>query len=546
MSLLVLLQLAPECVLVLTAALVFVLGAGAKKSGWTLFAGAAGVVTALLTLMTLAYRPIADSPLLGEVSSDAFSLWVRTLCLLLCGIYLAIAAKDAALYQTGEIVGSILLAFAGAMFVAESRNLALLFVGMELVSIPTYVLIFCGRRFLRTQEAAAKYFFLSILSSAFLLYGFSFIYGHAGSLEFSAIALKSAAGAPTTPVIKLGLILSLVGLGFKLAAAPFHFYAADVYDGATHPNAGLLSVLPKLVGAVAVLKIVAASMPSAAGFAWQALLVMSILSLSVGNLLALWQNRIRRILAFSGVSHSGYLLAAFAVLLVGIDQAGVDGDLSKQFAERGPAVLLYLFGYLFGVTGCFASLTAMESGNKKIETVDDLAGMAQVYPAPAFCLSVCLLSLAGMPPLLGFWGKLSVLFGAVSVGSEATPQRPLFLLLALVGAVNAAIGAAYYLRLISTMYFRPAECRAESTSTAAWTAAVASTLFVAICGFVPWTMTQSITLAARDALISVQPRDARELAITAVDVNMAPGEAMDRLAETASASTRVKVGQPLN
>ena len=519
MSWLAFVQLAPEGILVFTACLVYVLYAGnggrnalTASGGPTTRGGVSplvwsglGTAAALVVLIYQAYNPLADSVSLGESSSDAFSLWARTLCILLAAIYLAVTAKDALQYQAGEIAGSILLAFSGVMFVSGARDLALLFVGMELVSIPTYVLIFCGRRVVKTQEAAVKYFFLSILSSAFLLYGFSFIYGHAGSLELSEIAAKTGAGL-SSAAAKLGLILTLVGLGFKLAAAPFHFYAADVYDGATHPNAGLLSVLPKLTGVVVILKLVGAAMPGAAGFAWQALLVMAILSMSVGNLLALWQNKIRRMIALSGVSHSGYLLAAFAVLLVRIDGAGPSADLGQLLAEGAPAVLLYLFGYLFGVSGCFAALTAMESGNKKLETVDDLAGMAQVYPAPAFCLSICLLSLAGIPPLLGFWGKLGVLYGAVSIASQSSAQAGLFLLLALVGAVNAAIGAAYYLRLISALYFRSAESVAETTSSAAWTAAVASTLFVAICGFVPWTITNSITLASRDIVVSAQPR----------------------------------------
>ena len=215
------------------------------------------------------------------------------------------------------------------MLVAEAGDLVLLFVGLELISIPTYVLLSLGRHDAARQEAAAKYFFLSVLSSAVMLYGFSFLYGLAGSTDLAKVQAALAGARPAAGsfdgLSKLALALVFAGLCFRITAVPFQFYAPDVYQGTSYPNAALLSVLPKTAGFLVLTRLLMAAAP-APPYLWQVVLAVSILTMTFGNLTALWQNDLRRLLAYSSIANAGYMLLGLAVALApGVPSAAWDG-----------------------------------------------------------------------------------------------------------------------------------------------------------------------------------------------------------------------------
>jgi NADH-quinone oxidoreductase subunit N len=369
--------------------------------------------------------------------------------------------------------------------VAVANDLVLLFVGLEMISIPTYILLYLGRRDQGSKEAAAKYFFLSILASALLLYGLSFLYGVAGStgLERIRAAMSEAAQTPAgfDRLGRLALVLIVSGLGFKIAAVPLHFYAPDVYQGTTHANAALLSVVPKAAGFVALVRLTALAAADLEPLGWRIVLVIAVLTMTCGNLLALWQDHLRRLLAYSAIAHTGYMLIGLAVGLTG---AGVAG----RWDGLG-ALLFYLAVYAVATIGALAALSHLGREGRQVEYLDELAGLGRARPWTAALLAVFMFSLAGVPPLAGFWGKL-LLFGSaldVDVGPQATGLvRPWFVALAVVAALNAAVAAAYYLRVVAVMYFEPAaEPPAAEGGRGAWLTAALCALLVLGIGAYP-------------------------------------------------------------
>jgi len=377
-----------------------------------------------------------------------------------------------------EYLGSLLAAVAGVMVVCNAADFALLFVGLELVSIPTYVMLCLGRSDAASREAAAKYFFLSVLASAVLLFGLSFLYGAAGTIKLSAVAAALNGTNPQpagfSSFARPAAALIFAGLCFKIAAVPFHFYAPDVYQGTSHANAAFLSVVPKAAGFAAVARLLWIAAPGLDAVAWGMVLAVSVLSMTLGNVLALWQDDLRRMMAYSSIAQTGTMLLALAAALApGVAAGGWNGF---------GALWFYLAVYAAATIGVFAMLEfpkgstaapgragnqiapgraeshgTAEGGRPTYSNVDDLAGLGQYRPAVAAALALCLLSLTGIPPLAGFWGKLLAFGSALGVengtgGSGAA--RPWFLAATIAGVLNAAVAAAYYLRVVGVMYFR--------------------------------------------------------------------------------------------
>ena len=272
---------------------------------------------------------------------------------------------------TSEYVGSLLLTIAGLMLVSLADELVLLFVALELISIPTYILLYLGRRDAASQEAAAKYFFLSVLASAILLYGFSFLYGTAGSTDLTAVRAALDGAKPLSEgfavFAKLAMALIFAGLCFKIAAVPFHFYAPDVYQGTTHPNAALLSVVPKAAGLVVMVRILVVAMPSLSPQAWQIVLAVAALSMTFGNVMALWQDDLRRLLAYSSIAQAGYMLLGLAAALA----AGRAATAWHGVA----AVAFYLVVYAVATIGAFATFQHLGRSDRSLDGVDELAGL---------------------------------------------------------------------------------------------------------------------------------------------------------------------------
>lgn len=504
--------LLPEAVLVLAATAVYLGGAFLPgKRLWSCFAlaGMAAAGAALVQQARWLPGSAAGGALLadaaGPVAFDTFALALRGLSLVV-GLLFVLVLGDfggrgqeppATTDWVPETLGSLSMVVAGLMLVASARELVLLFAGLELVSIPTYVLLFLGRRgqtgpvVSAGREAAAKYFFLSILSSAVMLYGFSFLYGIAGSTQLRDIAgaLLAAAGDRAPVEGRLALVFVVAGLSFRLAAVPFHFYAPDVYQGATSANAGLLSVAPKIAAVGALARLLLSSATGLEADGWKLALLLALLSMTVGNLLALWQNNVRRLLAYSSIAHGGYLSIGVATAFAGA-AAG-----ESAIAQAGlSATVMYLCVYAIAASGAFAVLSYLSGPDRHVETVDDLAGLARTQPLAAMLLALFMFSMAGIPPLAGFWGKFQLFTGAVRHGLDGpSPSGPWLLGLAIVGVLNAAIACAYYLRVTAALYFRDSTSAVRGEGSAAsaqggtgarWAGLLAG-LLVALVGISP-------------------------------------------------------------
>jgi len=441
--------LSAEIVLVASAVAVYLGGTFVElRRSWSWVAGAGLVAAGALLALS---RGTSGS---GAVIFDPLSLYVRWLALGAGGLLVLAGVRPEKL-GTPEYVGSLLLVLAGLMLVAGAGDLVLLFVSLELISIPTYILLYLGRRDTQNQEAAAKYFFLSVLSSAILLYGFAFLYGATGATNLESIRAVFAQAtlgpaAASGPIVlgRLALLLIFAGLSFKAAAVPFHFYAPDVYQGTTHSNAALLSVVPKAAGLVALVRLAAVALPGLEGTGWRVAAALALLTMTVGNVLALWQDNLRRLLAYSSVAHAGYMLIALAVAVAaGRTIAGESGQ---------GALLFYLAVYAAATIGAFAAFECLGRRERPVNTIDELAGLGQTRPAAAAMIAVFMFSLAGVPPLAGFWGKLGIFASALRVDDVGPPGnlRAWFIGLAVVGVLNAAVAAAYYLRVVAVMYFR--------------------------------------------------------------------------------------------
>lgn len=413
--------------------------------------------------------PIADTGL-GPFQADRFVWFIRGLTIgfgMLLTMILWDQIDDA---HAAEAHACLLAILCGVNFVALSNDLVGIFLGLELVSIPTYILLYLGRHDWMKQEATIKYFLLSIFSSALVLYGMSWIFGLAGTTNLTVIASKAAAGkvAIDHGMFRIALALIIGGLSFRLTAVPFHFYAPDVFQGVTPSSAAMLSFVPKVVGFAALLRL----LPVAGGFAafaeWMPsevmkglLTVIAILTMTVGNLLALRQTSLLRLLAYSSIAHAGYMLVGLAV---GNSAVGTSGVAS---------LLFYLAVYGIMTIGLFALITAAAGPGRPLRAVSDLAGISRTQPAIALMMAVCVFGLSGLPPTGGFLAKLNLFLAAWSEGSQQAVQghTQVGYVLAITLAVNAVIGAAYYLRLISVMYFEPSTTVHESShQNAAWTA----------------------------------------------------------------------------
>jgi NADH-quinone oxidoreductase subunit N len=515
--------LAPEFTLILTATLIYLCGAffpgddrwpGRRGTtllallGLTIAAGALWCQYSTRFWQAEAHAPQAVVALGGTaLVGDLLGQYLRWLTLAVGFLFVLQTAKSSPQGCGPEYTGTLLMALAGTMIATTARDLVLLFLGLELLSIPTYVLLYLGRNDAESQEATVKYFFLSILSSAVLLYGFSFLYGVSGSTDLAVVR-----EALSLPLEKLGggrllslvaLVLLVAGLGFRITAVPFHFYAPDVYQGTTHANAAVLAVLPKIAGFVALVRIVTVAMPTADAFGWRLALILALMTMTLGNTLALWQDNLRRLFAYSSIAHAGYMLIGLTVgfaLLGRKDAAAFDGV---------GALLFYLVVYAIATAGTFAAFVFLGSPERPINHVDELAGAGRTHPTAALVLAIFMFSLAGIPPLAGFWGKFTLFSGAVesalSIPIESTEPgaaglRNWLFALVVVGALNAAVAAAYYLRIIATLYFRPvsAPLRGQGGAGAAAAMIIAALLVVAV-GLCPSAFITGATAASQSA-----------------------------------------------
>jgi len=324
----------------------------------------------------------------------------------------------------------VLYAVLGMSIMVSANSLLSLYIGIELQSLALYVMAAFNRDSLRASEAGLKYFVLGAISSGLLLYGSSLIYGFTGSLEFGRIAEVVSAG--TTPGIIAGMVFLLCGLAFKISAAPFHMWTPDVYEGSPTPVTGFFAAAPKFAAMALIARLVIGPFGDIITQWQQVIIVLAVLSMFVGAIGALAQTNIKRLMAYSSIANMGYALVPLAAGTM----AGVKG------------MLIFMSIYVITVIGIFACILQMRIRNGMVEQISDLAGLSKSNKSLAIILSMFMFSVMGIPPLLGFFGKLFAFLPAMETGLTW------LVVLALIASV---IGAFYYLRLIKTMWFEEAE-----------------------------------------------------------------------------------------
>jgi NADH-quinone oxidoreductase subunit N len=364
---------------------------------------------------------------------------------------------------SGEFFGLMLFSLCGICLIADANDVMLLFLAIELTSIPTYVMVAISRPLPVAQEAGVKYFFLGAMAAAVMLFGFSYLYGTTGLTSLSDIGAAfahtldrsaAAGGAMTLDAWQmLAVVMLIAGFAFKMAAVPLHFYAGDVYEGAATPVTAFLAFVPKTSGFVALIKILFL----AGGNSFLAphpiprlLWVLAVLTMSVGNVLALLQVNVKRVLAYSSVAHSGYMLVGIAALVATTSQA------VRTSALQG--VLFYLAAYGIMNVGAFAVLTLLHPRKSALatsaETFEDLAGQGRRHVALGVSMAIICFSLTGIPLTVGFFGKVYLVTPALAAAAADPAIKTQMVWLAVILMVNAAVSAGYYLRIVAALFLR--------------------------------------------------------------------------------------------
>ena len=422
----------PEIVLACCGLGILIFGVLRKRDSsliCTMLCLGAFLLTAVLVLATplgLAYQ--------GQFTVDAFSAFMKLL--ILAGAAMAIiVALD---YNRREGISRfefpvlILFSTVGMMVMASAANLMTLYLGLELQSLAIYVLAAFARDDLRSSEAGLKYFVLGALASGLLLYGISLIYGFSGTMDFARL-MHLWSGATTVPAgAVIGIVFIVAGLVFKISAVPFHMWTPDVYEGAPTPVTSFMGTAPKVAAMALILRTLEVPFGHLVGQWHQLIVVISVASMLLGSLAAIGQTRIKRLMAYSSIGHMGYALIGLAV--------------GTSNGVRG--VLVYLVVYVFMNAGAFACIIAMRRRGIALEKISDLSGLARTDPLLALAFAVFMFSMAGIPPLSGFFGKLYVFLAAVQAG---------YFTLAVIGVLTSVIGAYYYLRIVKVIYFDAAE-----------------------------------------------------------------------------------------
>ncbi|QDV37145.1 NADH-quinone oxidoreductase subunit N [Tautonia plasticadhaerens] len=520
-----LLILLPEIVISLSATAIMVAGPFFRQ-GRSLWAGVSGLAL-LASLVTLFAISGADTETFayGSVAlNDSLSFYARFAFLVTGLILLGLGHNQVADDRAPEFFGALLFVIAGSMIVSTANELIFLFVGLELVSIPTYLLLYLPRRDRQTQEAVTKYFFLSVFSSALLLFGFAYLYGLTGVSNLKALAflMNRGGGVIDSGNVAFGLIAVVfitAGLGFRVAAVPFHFYAPDVYQGAPTVVTALLAWIPKGIGFVAMIRalttVISVGDPILVERAILLAWVIAAVTLVLGNTVALVQTNLKRLFAYSSIAHAGYLMIGVATAFARVEDPSAIGPYSGT-----EGILFYLAAYALMTLGAFGVILYLDSVGERAETIDDLSGLSRTRPLLSLAMALCLFSLAGVPPLAGFWGKFTIFTAAWS--AEPVAGIPSLRALAVIGVINAAIGAFYYLRIVAAIYYgTPAESTSTGRDRAPWPTALA----VGVCavlslvfGLIPGPIQSASRSSAVASIRLPQPAvDAEEESVALVD-----------------------------
>jgi NADH-quinone oxidoreductase subunit N len=434
----------PELVLLVMGCLIAMIDLGVTSHRRTF--------TYVLTLGTLAVVAFmqamyatGDQTLYGfnnMVVSDPMGNWLKcfaTVAMMVCLVYGRPYAAERDMMRGGELFTLAIFALLGIFVMTSGSNFLVIYLGLELLTLCSYALVALRRDHAASTEAAMKYFVLGAMASGFLLYGLSMLYGATGSLDIGTVFKVINSGQVKHQVLVFGLVFIVAGLGFKLGAAPFHMWIPDVYQGAPTAVTIMIASAPELAAfAICIRLLVEGLLPLAID--WQQMLaIMAIASLMIGNLAAIAQTNLKRMLAYSTIGQMGFVMLG---LLSGV----VNGN-TLSAANAYSSAMFYIITYVLTTLATFGIILLLAREGFESEEISDLAGLNQRSPLYAGVMAVCLFSLAGVPPLVGFYAKLAVLQALVSSG------QPMYIALAVFAVVMSLIGSFYYLRVVKVMYF---------------------------------------------------------------------------------------------
>jgi len=418
----------PEVIIAVGALALVLLGAlRGERSIWLVTEGAVALLGIALVVLLVGHRPEGVT-FYGAFTDDAFARFMKALSLIgsLTTLLLSID------FMRGEKVGGfefpvlLLLSTLGMMMLISASDFIALYLGLELMSLALYVVASYRRDNLKSSEAGLKYFVLGALSSGMLLYGISLMYGYSGTVSFAGVS--AALQGPSPIGVIFALVFVLAGLAFKISAVPFHMWTPDVYEGAPTTVTTFFASAPKMAAMAVLLRVTLTAFPGIAAEWRQIIAFISIASMALGAFAAIGQTNIKRLMAYSSIGHMGFALVGLAAGTV----------------EGAQGVVIYMAIYLVMTLGTFAGILSMRRGGEYIEDISDLAGLGRTNPPMAFFLAAMMFSLAGIPPLAGFFAKFYVFTAAIHANLFG---------LAIIGVLLSAVGAYYYLRIIKIMYF---------------------------------------------------------------------------------------------
>ncbi len=462
----------PEIILAAGALALVLFGAlrGERSGEGMNFIALALLATAFVAVFMLPSERVETMG--GSFVVDGFAKFMKGLTLLASagGVILSMDYMRREGIYRFEYPILIVLSTLGMMMVISANDLIALYLGLELLSLSSYVIAAFDRDNVRSTEAGLKYFVLGSLSSGMLLYGASLVYGFTGNVSFPAIAgiLQGQVGVGAI----VGVVFVAAGIAFKISAVPFHMWTPDVYEGSPTPVTAFFAAAPKMAGMAMASRVFMDAFPNIVG-QWQQIIVfISIASMALGSFAAIGQRNFKRLMAYSSIGNVGYALIGLATGTV----EGVQG------------VIVYMAIYLAMTLGTFAVILGLRRGKAMYENVEDLSGLARTHPVLAFCLAMMMFSLAGIPPLAGFFAKFAVFNAAINANLVA---------LAIIGVVTSVVGAYYYLRIVKVMYFDEPGAAYDTMPVGVKFVLALSSIFVVLFGIVPAPLVAAAGAAAR-------------------------------------------------
>ena len=434
----------PEIILLVMACVITLLDLGVKSRQRTLTYGLSLLTLGVVAVLQAMYAQGGTTiyAVGNMVVSDAMGNWLKlfaTVAVMATLVYGRPYAADRDMLRGGEMFSLSLFALLGMFVMISGNNFLLIYLGLELLTLSSYALVALRRDNTAATEAAMKYFVLGALASGFLLYGLSMMYGATGSLDINAVFRAINSGRVNPQVLVFGLVFVVAGLAFKLGVVPFHMWIPDVYQGAPTAVTLMIGGAPKLAAFAIVIRLLVEGMLPLAVDWQQMLMLLAIGSLLIGNLAAIMQTNLKRMLAFSTISQMGFVL-------LGLMSGVINGN-TLSAANAYSSAMFYVITYVLTTLAAFGVILLLARDGFESEEIADFAGLNQRSPLYAAIMAICLFSLAGIPPMVGFYAKFSVLQALVASG------QTLHIGLAIFAVMMSLIGAFYYLRVVKVMYF---------------------------------------------------------------------------------------------